>query len=224
MKLLHKLKLFTAVLFLILLQSCINYEQEVKLFTDGSGKMKIDYWMNLPDKESIHVVDKLGIFNADSIKSEFDSEHCKVENVQVYKDTIDGTTHAIINLSFSHIDSLNKTKAFADADFSFKPGPAGLIIYSQNIPPIATGFGIDGSDYRVTYRYIISGDIITHNATESKGRTLTWSYSLSDIGGGKEISVTFKPFKLKETPTWIYLISGLVLIVVIFFLFSKKRR
>ena len=58
--------------------------------------MKIDYWMMLPDKESIEFVDKLGIFNPDSIRSQFSSPFSKIENVEVYKDTIDSTTHAII--------------------------------------------------------------------------------------------------------------------------------
>lgn len=185
--------------------------------------MQISYWMKLPDKESNKVVDNIGIFNADSIKNEFSSEHCKVEDVTVYKDTTDSTSHAEIYLTFVHIDSLNNTKAFSDADFSFKEGAAGHIIFSQFIPPIATGFGIDGSKFTVIYTYTFSGDIITHNAHDSDGRTLTWNYSLAEIGGGKNISVTFRPFKLKETPTWIYFLSGGVLLVVLFFLFRKRK-
>ena len=40
---------------------------------------------------------------------------------------------------------------------------------------------------------------------------------------GKTISVTFIPYKIKETPYWIYMISGAVLIIVIIFLFKKKK-
>jgi len=46
---------------------------------------------------------------------------------------------------------------------------------------------------------------------------------LDEIGKGKTISVTFKPFKLKETPYWIYILAGLVLLIVIFFLVRKKK-
>ena len=206
-----------------ILTGCLNYYQEVKLAIDGSGSMHIDYWMLLPDEESTNVARKIGIFNPDSIKSEFSSDYCFVENVVVYQDTTDSTTHAVLDLTFTNIDSLNNTKAFSDAQFSFKEGAAGYIVFSQFIPPIATGFGIDGDAYFVRYQYTFAGDIITHNAQTSSGRTLTWQYALSEIGGGKTISVTFRPFKLKETPTWIFALTGFVLLLVIFFLLRKKK-
>lgn len=186
--------------------------------------MKIDYWMLLPDKESINFVDKLGIFNPDSIRSQFSTPFSTIEDVEVYQDTTDSTTHAIVEFSFTNIDSLNKTKTFSDYHFTFDHGASGQIIFTQFVPPVATGFGTDASEYSVTYKYTFSGDIITHNAHEISGRTLTWSYKLSEIGGGKTISVTFKPFKLKETPIWIYLLSGFVLAVVIYFLIRKRKN
>jgi hypothetical protein len=209
---------------LLFLSGCLNYYQETKLYPDGSGYMKIDYWMMLPNKESIDFVDRLGIFNPDSISSQFSSPFSKIENVEVYKDTTDSTTHAIIEFSFSNIDSLNNSKAFSDYHFTFTQGSGGLINFSQFVPPVVTGFGIDANNYSVTYKYTFSGDIITHNAPEASGRTLTWKYKLSEIGGGKTISVTFRPFKLKETPTWIYLLSGFVLLVVIYFLIRKRKN
>lgn len=216
-------KLLIILIMPFILTSCLNYYQEVKLAIDGSGSMHIDYWMLLPDDESASVVSKIGIFTPDSIKKEFTSKHSIVENVVVYQDTTDSTTHAVLELKFTHIDSLNNTKAFSDAQFSFKEGAAGHIVFSQFIPPIATGFGIDGSVYHVRYQYTFSGDIITHNAHSSSGRTLIWLYALSEIGGGKTISVTFRPFKLKETPVWIFILSGFVLLLVIFFLLRKKK-
>ena len=218
------IKFLCVLVPLLFLTGCLNYYQETKLYTDGSGNMKIDYWMLLPNKESIDLADKLGIFNPDSIRSQFSSSFNKIENVEVYKDTVDSTTHAIIEFTFSNIDLLNKSKAFSDYNFKFTSSSTGYINFSQFIPPIATGFGIDANNYSVTYKYIFSGDIITHNAQEMSGRTLTWKYKLSEIGGGKSISVTFKPFKLKETPSWIYWLSGFVLIVVIYFLIRKRKN
>ncbi len=214
--------LFTAI-FIFSLQGCLNYIQEVKLYPDGSGKMKIDYWMKSPDNESVSIVEKIGIFNPDSIRHEFTSPFSSIDNIEVFADTTDSTTHALIELSFTHIDSLNKAKAFSGAEFSLKDGAAGQKVFSQFIPPFATGFGIDRSAYHVSYKYTISGDIITHNAPKVEGRTLVWEYTLAEIGSGKTISVTFIPYKLKETPYWIYALSGLVLLFVIFFLFRKKK-
>jgi len=223
-KILSFLPKVAGLLFILSLTGCLNYYQETKLYPDGSGTMHIDYWMKIMNPESEKVIESIGLFNADSIRNEFSSMYSKIENVVVFKDTTDSTTHAQIDLSFTHIDSLNKSTVFADAQFSFKEGAAGQIVFTQFIPPIATGFGIDARKFFVTYKYIFSGDIITHNAQEFSGRTLTWHYALSEIEGGKTISATFRPFKLKETPIWIYVLSGAVLLLVVFFLFSKKRR
>ena len=220
MKILKRI-LFISVIFL--LSGCLNYIQDVILYPDGSGKMHIDYWMKLPDEESRSVADKIGIFNADSIRSEFSSSYTNVTNVEVFTDTTDKTTHAIVDFTFDRIDSLNLTKAFADARFSFKEDLSGQIIFTQFIPPIATGFGIDASKFNVTYKYTISGSILNHNAQKIDNRTLTWKFSLAEIGGGKNIFVVFTPFKLKETPVWIYILTGVVLVLVTYFLLRKRK-
>jgi hypothetical protein len=185
--------------------------------------MKIKYWMKYSDTLSTMLYEQVGIFNEDSIRSQFSSNHSVINRIEVVKDSATKTTQAFIDLSFSHIDSLNYTKAFSDARFSLKDGAAGQKIFSQSIQPIATGFGIDGSNFRVTYKYTFYGDIITHNATNNEGRTLIWDYAFSEIGSGKTISVTYRPYKLKETPYWIYALSGIVLLIVIIFLFRKKK-
>ncbi len=208
---------------IILLQGCLNYIQDINLFADGSGKMRITYWMKMHDNENLQILDKIGLFNADSIRNQFSSPYNKITDVEVYTDTTDSTIHAKMEMTFNHIDSLNYTKAFSDAHFSLEDGAAGQKVFMQFIPPIATGFGFDGSDFRVTYKYTFGGDIITHNATKTDGRVLIWEYNLSEIGSGKTISVTFKPYKLKETPYWIYILSGVVLLIVIVFLFKKKK-
>ena len=216
-------RLLFVFLLLILISGCLNYTQEVRLYPDGSGKMKINYWMKLPENKDTSAINKIGIFDPEIIRKEFESEFTTINSIEVYIDSTDSTTHTLIELSFSHIDSLSRTKAFADSKFSLKDGASGQKIFTQFIPPIATGFGIDGSAYTVSYQYRISGDIITHNAHSEEGQTLTWNYSLAEIGSGKTISVTFKPYKLKETPYWIYILSGLVLLIVIIFLFRKKK-
>jgi len=218
-------KIVSALFFSIIFTGCLNYIQDVQLYPDGSGKMIISYWMPLPSIESTSMLDKMGIgiFNPDSIRNGFSSQYVTIENIEVYTDSSDTTIHATLELSFIHIDSLNKTKAFKDANFAFKDGAAGQKIFSQFIQPFATGFGFDEGAYKVVYKYRFSGDIITHNAVRTEKRTLIWEYDLSEIGSGKTISVTFRPYKLKETPYWIYILSGLVLLVVIIFLFRKKK-
>lgn len=208
---------------LLVFSGCLNYIQDVNLYADGSGKMKITYWMKMPDTENLKTIDKIGLFNADSIKNEFSSEYNKITDVVVNTDTTDSTMHAVIDLTFPNIDSLNNSKAFASSNFSLQDGAAGQKVFSQFIPPIATGFGFDGNNFIVTYKYTFAGDVISSNATSSDGRTLIWKYSIADIGTGKTILATFRPFKLKETPYWIYYLMSSVLLLVLIFLIRKKK-
>ncbi|UCH66035.1 MAG: hypothetical protein JSW63_02560 [Ignavibacterium sp.] len=185
--------------------------------------MKIEYWMKLPDVGSRKVADNFGIFNSDSIRNNFSSSYSKIENVEVYVDSIDTTTHAIVEFTFNRIDLLNQTKMFADSKFQFKEETSGQIVFSQFIAPIAIGFGIDANEYSVSYSYTFSGTILNHNAHQVKDNILVWNYSLADIGVGKSIAVTFRPFKLEKTPDWIYMLTGAVLALVIFFLLRRKK-
>ena len=216
-------KLIIAVLASLVFSGCINYIQDVQLYADGTGSMKIIFWTKMPDNESNKILDKIGIFNADSLRSQFSSKYVTIKKISVYADSTDSTNHAIIDLTFNNIDSLNKSKAFTTSEFSLKDGAERQKIFSQFIPPITTGFGVNSNAFHVTYKYTFGGDIITDNSTGKKGRTLIWDYTLAEIGSGKTISVTFRPFKLKETPPWIYALSGLVLLIVIIFLLKKKK-
>jgi hypothetical protein len=215
-------KFYNIILLCLIIPGCLNYYQETTLKIDGSGEMFVHYWMKVVTSQDSLIVNQFNIFNPDSVRKEFSSDYDKVENVEVYNDGNDSTIHSKIELSFQNIDSLNNTKAFRDANFSLRDGAAGQKIFSQFIAPTATGFGFDASLFTITYVYYLPGEIITHNAMEKSSNKLTWRYKLSDIGMGKTLTATFRPFKLKETPVWIYILAFIVLSVVIIFLFRKK--
>jgi len=219
-----KLKLFYILLPVVLLfNGCLNYYQETTLKTDGSGEMFIHYWMRSITPQDSVISSQFGIFSPDSIKAQFHSAYSDVSDIEVYNDGTDSTIHAKVELTFNNIDSLSQTKAFKDARFSLKDGAAGQKVFSQFITPAATGFGVDGSSFIITYIYYVPGDIITHNAHEKSNNKLTWNYTLADIGAGKTITATYRPFKLKETPIWIYGLAIFVLCIVVFFLFKKNK-
>ena len=208
----------------LFLSGCLNYTQEVSFNIDGSGTMNIHYWMKVTDPNNELAVQQLGLFNKDSIRSQFTSPYIEIEEIEAYADTTDTTSHVKIEFNFVHIDSLNFTRPFSEANFSLKEGAEGQLIFSQFITPMTTGFGFDGSEFRVKYVYDFPGEIIVHNATSQAKRKLIWEYTVAEIGKGKTISVTYRPYKLKETPVWIYALSGFVLLVVIIFLFRKRRK
>ncbi len=218
-----KLLLLFAFLISISIIGCLNYEQEVSLYPDGSGNMKIHYWMQYQDTLRLELLNQVGLFNPDTITKNFSSEFSKIENVTINTDSSDSTIHASFDLTFSSIDSLNQTKPFAEAKFSLIDGAAGQKVFSQFIPPAVTGFVGENNSFSIKYVYDFPGEIITHNAHSIEGKKLIWTYNITELGRGKTISVTYRPFKLKETPTWIYVLSGVVLAVVIIFLFRRKK-
>ncbi len=220
--LMKQFNLIKIIVISLLLSGCLNYEQITTIKTDDSGKMFIHYWMKFYSGQDSILVNQLGIFNEDSLKSQFSAPFTKIKNISVFNDYTDSTIHAQIEFEFTKFDSLNFLKPFRNNELSIKKGPENTKIFSQFIPPFATGFGFEPQNYKLKYVYYLPGDIIKHNANEKSNNKLTWEFSLEDIGTGKTITATYIPFKLKETPLIIYIIAFIVLIIVISFLFKKR--
>lgn len=213
-----------SVLILVFLGGCLNYTQVTTIKTDGSGNMFIHYWLKWGSTRDSLIVEQLGIFQKDSVYKEFSSEFNRITNVEVYRDFGDSTIHAKVEFDFNTLDSLNMTPAFRESQLTIKDGDNNIKIFSQFIPPIATGFGFENKEFSLTFIYYLPGEILSHNATEISRNKLTWKYSPADIGTGKYITATYRPFKLKETPVWIYISACFVLVVVIGYLFSKRVK
>ena len=212
-----------SVFYLVLLSGCLNYIQDVNIYPDGSGKMSLHYWSNLPYDINSDELRHLTIFSPDFLKKEFTSKYYNLESIKVYTDTTDGTTHAIINITFNSIDSLNYSRTFQNSKFSLVDDGTGVKIFTQKIPAINDSLLSDSSKYSNTYKYTFYGNIYDDNSTEKDGRTLIWKYKPYEIGPGKTIYVKYKPFRLKETPEWIYILMGIVIIMVLFFLLRRSN-
>ncbi len=213
----------TSILYLFLLSGCLNYIQDVNIYPDGSGKMSLHYWSNLPYDFDSSQLKNLSFFNSDFLKKEFSSKYYNLTGIKVYADTTDGTTHAVINITFNDIDSLNYSRTFKDINFSLVDDGSGIKTFTQNIPSIKYDIATDSNRYSITYKYTFYGKIYDDNSTEKDGKTLIWKYKPYEIGSGKTIYVKYKPYKLKETPEWIYILMFTVIIIVMFFLLRKSK-
>lgn len=221
----NMIKKFSLLLIPILfINGCLNYTQVTTIKTDGSGSMFIHYWMKWTSTKDSIFIEQLGMFEKDSVNKEFTSEYSKLTNIEVYRNFSDSTIHAKVDLEFNSLDSLNMTPAFRGAELSMKDGGKNTKIFSQFIRPIATGFGFESKNFAITYIYYLPGEILSHNATEITRNKLTWKYNLDEIGRGKYITATYRPFKLKETPIWIYICASIVFIIVIAYLFTKRVK
>ena len=218
---------FKTVLFIYVLLTfagCLNYTQITTIKTDNSGKMFIHYWMNMdPDLDSL-LLTKLGIFNEDSLGKIFDQNYAEINYINVYHNFGDSSLHAQIEFEFINFDSLNNLQFFRHSELSVKEGPNETKIFSQFIQPITTSFGFTNNDFQIRYTYYLPGEIINHNAHSLFRNKLVWIFNIDNIGRGKTISANYIPFRLKETPIWIYSLAGIVIIIVLVFLFKKSRK
>lgn len=217
---------FNKLLFILLasLTSCLNYTQVTTIKTDDSGKMYIHYWMHMnPDLDSL-LLTKLGLFNEDSLKNIFESDFTDLNFTKVYHDFSDSSLHSQIEFEFTNFDSLNKLQFFKHSELSVKDGPEDTKIFSQFIQPITTTFGLYDQSLTVSHIYYLPGEITNHNANSHSRNKLTWIFNLDDIGTGKTISANYIPFRLKETPRWIYYLAGMVIIIVLVFLLKKRKN
>ena len=93
--------IFSVVFFF--LSGCLNYIQDVNIYPDGSGKMSLHYWSNLPYDINSDQLKNINFFNKDFLRKEYYSKYYDLKEIKVYTDSTDGTTHAIINITFKLI-------------------------------------------------------------------------------------------------------------------------
>lgn len=213
------------VIFFISFNGCLNYHQKITLKKDGSGEMFIHYWGKIYSKQDSALYNAFSLFDKDSLAKRFGASFCQITNVESYNNPEDSSLHAKIEFTFNSIDSLNYMPYFKEANFSFIEGAPGQKVFSQFVAPAALpwGLGLKAEDYTFKFEYYLPGEIITHNAHQISSNKLVWIYKINEIERGKTLTATIRPFKLKETPIWIYLAAGAVLLVVITYLFKKRK-
>jgi len=209
---------------LISLSSCLNYTQVTTIKTDNSGKMYIHYWMHMdPDLDSL-LLNKLGLFNEDSLYNIFTAPYTELNYTTVYHDFSDSSLHAQIEFEFTNFDSLNGLQFFKHSELSVKEGPEDTKIFSQFIQPISTSFGLYDKSLTISHVYYLPGEIVSHNANSQSRNKLNWNFNIDNIGTGKTVSANYIPFRLKETPIWIYSLAGIVIVIVLIFLLKKSKK
>ena len=208
-----------SVLIILYLSGCLNYEQVTILHTDGSGEMYAHVWKSfrLTSDSTFN-----NFFNEDSLKKGLDSNYVKTDNLEIYKDFRDSTIHAKIEISFQLIDSLNNIEIFRGLNFSFKRIDSKHIEFSQNNYFHFIAAAPDTESVTVEYIYYIPGEVVEHNADDLSNNKLSWKFDKSSGFSKPKLYAKFIPFKLKETPLWIYLSALFVLVVVIVYLLKKR--
>ena len=213
------------ILFFIsfIISGCLNYEQITTLKIDGSGDMYIHYWTKISSHERNELFEQVELFSENFLKNEFSSKYTIINDLEIYKDFRDSTIHSKIKFSFSNIDSLNDLSIFNRSEISLTKINDGEMLFSQNIIPSASGYGFPNDSSVMSYIFYIPGEILEHNADKISNNKVTWTLNSDNINLKKKLFARFEPYKLKETPLWVYLLALVMLFVVVYYLFKIKR-
>lgn len=211
------------LVLLLALSGCLNYEQISTVKKDGMGEMFIHYWTELNFMPDSLVLASTGIFNNDTLANKYKSNHTVIEFTEVYKDFSDSTIHAKVKFSFENIDSLNSIPALKNYNFNFYEISEDEYYFSQDI--INSDISSDsGEVYTMTYTYYLPGKILSHNAKSVSRNKLVWEFFSNENTEIQKLEATIEPFRLKETPPWVYYSGIFVFFIVLYFLFRFKKN
>jgi len=210
------------LLILLLLSGCINYEQITTVRGDNSGEMFIHYWVKVKLPIDSTFFTRIGVFNKKKIAEVFDAPFVELNEVEVYVNAEDSSLHAQIDFDFKDFNKLVSLKPFKGTSLAITKAPNGNKKFVQFIKPFSLPFEITPGNFSIEYTYYLPGKILNSNANEVSLNKLYWKFTPEELQNGKFLNATFRPFRLNETPKWIYYLAVFVLVVVLVFLFSKK--
>lgn len=211
------------ILLILLFSGCLNYEQVATIKKNGSGEMFIHYWTKMSQLPDSLLLLSTGIFNKDTLAVKYSSKFTTIDYTEVYKDFSDSTVHAKVKFIFSDIDSLNLIPAFKNYNFTFEEINDDEYKFSQDINYFQ--FSPDSTDnYKMSFTYYLPGKILSHNANSASLNKLVWEFDLNEAENIKQLTATFEPFRLNETPRWVYYSGIFVFLVVLYFLFRFKKN
>lgn len=211
------------LLLLLLLSGCLNYEQVTTIKKNSSGEMFIHYWTKMAHLPDSLLLVNTGIFNKDSLAVRYSSRYTAIDYTEVYNDFSDSTVHAKVKFTFTNIDSLNEIPAFKNYNFVFEEINEDEYKFSQDVNYFQ--FSPDSvEDYQMSFTYYLPGKILSHNANSASLNKLVWEFTLNEAESIKQLNATIEPFRLNETPRWVYYSGIFVFFVVLYFLFRFKKN
>jgi len=211
-------------LILMFISGCLNYSQITTIKTDGSGEMFIHYWLDWQAENDSILFNTLDIFNRNIIKSKYSAPFTNIEYVETYIDYSDSTIQGKVKFTFTNIDSLNKLEPFEGFNFSIRDTLNNQKIFTQHIPSFSQIVSDTTLSYSRQIIYYIPGDIQYHNADKKNNNQLIWEFQSDQLNHPNKIIAIYIPFKLKETPQWIYFLLGTVLLIVFIYIFKKRGK
>lgn len=119
-----------AAVMMITLSGCVDYEEEITLARDGSGTVRIHYYM---DESMIEMMEGETPFDFDkgSIEERFKDASVKLAEIEVY--TKDEQRHVVLVIEFPDLETLQGGWPFSDRTIMLTRRNDGSIEYRMAI-------------------------------------------------------------------------------------------
>jgi hypothetical protein len=214
----------TIVFSLILLVTiglfgCLNYEQKVKLNSDGSGSIKIHYWTKESNVSSISKVS----FDENVIKTEQYTPEV-VKSVKVETNQVDSTKHAHVEFDFKDINTLDKTKGFKDNILKLET-KGDLMVFTHTVKKDsnANNMGMDAYVLKYEYEFPSKPSNIDKDG-KVEGNVVKWEFKYSELGSKDFVmTASFAKASAGSPMLIIIIVIVVIVIIVVVVVISKKK-
>lgn len=234
------LKKLVLVSLCLLIASCIEYEENIKLNADGSGTMSIAYSM---DESLVNMMgasdtsDNPFKFDKEEVKKELQSDNVTVDSVTDF--TKDGKKGIHVHLSFKDINKIPQQGMFKDRKFQLSE-ENGILVYHTTL------VGKNGKDttaseenssndemanamfgnYKFKFSVEMPGDVKEVSKDgKIKGKIAKWEVPFTALNK-KDIEMYAKinkPASSFLTSRWLMIAGGVLVILILVLLFRRKK-
>ncbi|MCB0722192.1 MAG: hypothetical protein KDC42_07800 [Ignavibacteriae bacterium] len=195
-----KFKKYYPVLFVFLclvLSSCVNLEEKIKLNEDGSGTMEIHYWTynsNITSEE----IYGFG-FTDYTVNKNYTSENSQPSDIVIEKNDADSTTHVRLNLKFRDINMLPEAKSFSKmtAEWDFDEKEEVMILIYRLLQDSLNALSPGMRDYKIVHEITFPNEVIGTNGAKN-GNTVRWENTVADLVQNVDLVTKVKPGTIDE--------------------------
>jgi hypothetical protein len=239
--------MFCLLVLAVLIAGCINYEENIELNADGSGKMLMHY--SIP--QQLHAMMELG---QDTQQDKKDEMPFKFKEAEIRTDmaapgvTVDKVEskaegdqqHYYVHVSFKKLTDLNQTKSFEKMKFQwieedkkvrFQQTLEGDKKQSEDNPMGDQMASAMLGNAKFTFKVKLPGKALpspdTNGTIQEDGKTVLWSYPLLEASKGQVMIAKFEkggfnlPFSM---PILAAIGGGLVISVVALIIVISMAR
>jgi hypothetical protein len=240
-------RLFAISILSILLISCIQYQEKMKLNSDGSGEITFsvgisESFFNLGDQSG-----EIKNFDENKIKKNFAGKKgIKLLNSRTY--TQDGNRWVEIKLGFESLQLLMESNKDSSqqamiGELSLVEDSKGNMVFTRKLTKSDSSANKDSTtdgigtgmmemmfgQYKWKYELAVPGKIISTNAEQNNidhgNNTVKWTLSMASLSQTQIMTVTFE--KVGRTNLTLIILGGIAIIVLtatFYFSVIKKKN